>query len=1257
MDGGRNAARGLRYQYLRTLEALMDAAVSPGQTVAAVHVEGLPQPDGAATESVDYEMTDASSRVMMAVQVKARASGATMGAGEAFRVLAGLVRDREAESYALLTTATEGESARVLSGVLASGMDLAAMRSSIAGVLASAGVKQDLLANVQDEHLVRLSRARIEFDSREDEEIIEDLRGRLRQYRNAARAGLGDESTGLLVGYLVSEIFRRAASPAAATVEVAHFRSVALVDGAELSRALGRRDWGVVVGSVPRVPDVRRADLLKQIQDALPIRGGTAAVPQCTLTGLSGIGKTSLAVGYLLERADLYDVIFWADAESERALVSSFSGIFHYLRGEDVPAPSESARLREVVLAELSASAGRWLLILDNCTDERQMDAWVPKSGTGHVIVTTLDSGRPAEGDVRIEVQGMATAQAVALLARRLVSAGEPDGTQLSQLARLAAELEGWPLAIELASAYLHRAGHGIDGITGYLERLKLPSLGHRGSVPRGYPRTLIAAVDLCLERISRTADGPESDEGWAATVSPVILRIAAYMSSRRIPLYLVMSIPEFDPHAEGMASSAQVPVVADHPDYPPEEPVGLLREYSLVAPDERLPPYPGGDTSGGRYDYTITVNSVLQEIMRARDKNAPQVGLIVDRLAWHTERWMNASFDAGANERALALAAHAAVIEEHASRLNLATDSIAFLRGNLASVEYRQHNKDRVIRLLRMEIEHYRGRNEEHAQLLTCQARMQLAGTLAGEDPVAFLDEITGLLEGAYLYLASMAPEQPEAVAYLLSPVRSMLGRFELIGVADERTARLAIAVRDLSERLPETPYSAAVNVADEIETLMHESRDCVEAAARARVFLSDEVLAGSPQENAQLRAKVRRLLVEALASERDMEGAYAELGRFTSETQPPSVFVHDIQEMLHNAGFCAALYSLVDAPSAADLLSGLLADGRAELVRSSYPGETANRIGLLLGVNALNQEDFSTAREQVEAFVQGQPSSEPETDQQRGWRQFAECVANAIVSRESGESGPVFSALRLIRDSGLGRLQGLAPQVQNMLATCEAERLPLIAALAVIHQELSGAPGECSISACWSLCGALKHLGLDGEVVAAAAQVMPDGDGANEGIGNFQRKPSLQENGGTDGHVLYWSESVGMLVDPSIVLAGKVRDMAQGDPLLSFPVMIPAPQGLGYLIRAKGVGSASRPSVKFGWWLMPEWTEALTPVPGSGLAVKLEADAINLARVTLEIIRELGNVRADLGRMRGKYQTLSDLLDARSELPPQSG
>ena len=124
-----------------------------------------------------------------------------------------------------------------------------------------------------------------------------------------------------MIGFLILEIFRRAGDSIDGTLSVSDFQDLPSVESAILARALGKRDWGVlVVGPFRASPDVRRPDLLDVIYSALPLAQKGAAVSRCSPAGMSGIGKTSLAAGYLLERADIYDVIFWVDAENEQTL-------------------------------------------------------------------------------------------------------------------------------------------------------------------------------------------------------------------------------------------------------------------------------------------------------------------------------------------------------------------------------------------------------------------------------------------------------------------------------------------------------------------------------------------------------------------------------------------------------------------------------------------------------------------------------------------------------------------------------------------------------------------------------------------------------------------------------------------------------------------------------------------------------------------------------------------------------------------------
>jgi hypothetical protein len=1233
----------------------MDAAETPHRGVVAVHVEGLPGPGGADADSIDYELSDASGIVVSAVQVKTRVPGAVMGAGQVFNALAGLVRDRDAARYELLTSARAGDSARDLVSVLGTGLLPGELRAAIDRILASvsAGQQRELLADLKDEHLIRLCRACAAFDSRDDAEISESLRLRLRQYRNDARAGLGNESAGLVIGYLISEIFRRAGSPAEATVPVADFRSLLLVDGATLAGALGRRDWGVVVGPLHPAPDVRRADILDRIESALPLRSeGARVVPKCTLTGMSGIGKTSLAVGYLLDRADVYDVIFWADAESEQTLASSFSRIFRYLRGDDAPEPSDPAGLKDAVLTDLSCVAGRWLLILDNCVDERIADGWIPQAGSGHVITTTINSARTPQGDTRIEVTGMSTTQAIDLLRRRLAADTPPDGPQLSLLVQLARELEGWPLALELASGYLHGSRLGIDGIPEYLERLKLLSLGDPGSIPRGYPTTLIRAIALCVQRIQRKSDDSESRGAWAATAALWVLRIAAYMSSRQIPVYLVMSVPEIDLGEEAFRSSN--PVVADDPGHPPAEVVRLLRAYSLAIVDERLPP-DGVNSANRRYDYAIAMNSVLQEVMRDRFDGDQFTGLIVDRLAWHTERWMNAAYEVGAHERALVLAAHASALEEHAARLNLRTDFVAYLRGNLASVQFRQNKKEQVIYLLRSEIDHYRGRGEEHARLLTCQASMQLAAVLA-DDMTGSADEIADLLDTAYLGVLDFVPLNPEGMAYLVSIIRSILKHLELSGVRHDRLAMLTSAVRDIAGRLPDTPLAKAARTLDEIETCMHDHSDCHRAAGLARTLLASDFLTEDTQETMQARAMARKSLIEALTAQHDIEEALAEIDHFTADTRPPSMFVREIQDLVHNTGYSSALLSLVGIPRAEELLARLLSDGRAELVQSAYPGEVAARVRLLCGVDAFHYTDLSLAMKYADEFLDKHVLCDGQASPGQGWARLARILADGIAIRENKGEGLARSKGRMHDDSGFGRLLVFAQPVQEMLISCRIQVLPLLTALAVIHSELTGTPGACCVPVCWQLQGGLEYLGFDSEVIAASSLVIRDGDNRPERVGRIDHLPSLRDDGSTDGHAVVWAESFGQLVDPAIVRARYLQAVAQDHPGVSFPVMLPVADR-DTLLGPAVICSSSRPTLTIAWGLLPNWTQALTPQPGSDLDTAITYGKLVLAHTTLDVIRGLDVVRPDAEQLRALYPPLAAFLDGRSQLPRLRG
>lgn len=968
MDGGRNAAQWFLYQYVRTLEALLDAADQ--ESAGAVHVEGRRgAADEPAAEGVDYELTDHTGRTLVAVQVKGRGPSGKFRVTDLFRAISKLVHDRDAPRYQVIVNAALGESADAFIAAIGEATDAAELRHRLDQVLSSARASQakTSLKDLPDRDLDRMRRVEVVVDRREDEEIHEVLRARLRRYRNAHRAGLGNESAGLMAGYLISEIFRGAADADRAEFTISEFRSMLLADGATLRSALGHRDWGVVIGTVPAWPDIYREEAIERISSALPCRNDGIDVKRCALVGMSGIGKSSIAAGYILDRADLYDAIYWVDAENDPALHVSYTLILAHLSGEDDDAATDSALLRSRVHSLLARSAGRWLLVFDNCAEPRSVEPWIPRAGNGHVIVTSTDSAQPSGPGAKIDVGPMSPGEALTLLKRRLHVDGHCTAEDLTLLTRLADAMERWPLALELAAAYLD-AGMGISGIPDYLATLKVRSLDDRRSRPPGYPRTLVEAVYLCLERIEGQSQRPDDPAGVAASA----IWFAAYLSGRRIPAHLLVTCVLMDPQTAG-GFKAATPVYMNAAVCPTPEVVSFLRSESLVNLDEPLPAE--GLTEPGLPDTTVAINTVLQEVLRDRRDADPRVGEhLLGRVAYHVNLWMAKAHEHGDFPRMLAFASHATALEQHAARLGVSNDYIAYMRGNLAGVLQRRGDHAKAETLLREEISCLDGRTEEHCIVGCCQARIMLAQTLADKEPPAAA-EILELLGNAYPVLQARAVTGPSLVTEIAISVQGVLRRtltphWGLDGHLTHRLSQLDAVVADLIRHMPHGTVTSAVQILEEAENALRED-------PQATISLCRRVLGQAWDDTGELRIRqlkqdAQRLVIEALVDLEDYAGAGRELPAFLSMTEPAEPYARVREKLVHNAGRAVSFAWLTTdraAPELTRLLQMMTMPELLEPIKSAFPGRTAARVRLLQAVRAISDGDKRAASTHLEA------------------------------------------------------------------------------------------------------------------------------------------------------------------------------------------------------------------------------------------------------------------------------------------------
>jgi predicted ATPase len=213
-----------------------------------------------------------------------------------------------------------------------------------------------------------------------------------------------------------------------------------------------------------------------------------------TIVGPGGMGKTCLAQA----AAERFSAPLFVDLASARSTSTVLSTL---LRALDLRPSSSPARNRERVLAAL---AGRSLLVLDNA--ERALDE-VAELGPAlasvlPVVITSRESLRIPEETV-LELGPLGTeAQRQMLLARtQAARAGaSPSPEEQALLEEIARDLEGIPLALELAGSRL-----GVMSAATFASKLHrrfdLLVSSQRGGDPRH--RTLRAALDASFELLS----------------------------------------------------------------------------------------------------------------------------------------------------------------------------------------------------------------------------------------------------------------------------------------------------------------------------------------------------------------------------------------------------------------------------------------------------------------------------------------------------------------------------------------------------------------------------------------------------------------------------------------------------------------------------------------------------------------------------------------------------------------------------------
>jgi hypothetical protein len=331
----------------------------------------------------------------------------------------------------------------------------------------------------------------------------------------------------------------------------------------ELDKLAKRSAVQVAAGQVLRL-DPRpvylagRDELLKELHARLFANAHDK--PQVVaLCGMGGAGKTSAALEYAHRHLAEMGVAWQFPAEDPAVLAARFGELAARLAGRDMGDARDPVALVHGMLAVYSAE---WLLVFDNVPDWASVQEFLPPAGRGRVVVTSRYRRWPA-GEA-LDVPVLDHEVATEFLVTRT---GDPDSQAAAELAE---KLDGLPLALEQAAAYIQATGTTLAGYVSVF-RDRREDLLARGE-ETGRRADVAAILGLALSGLR--------DEAPAAAG---LLRLLAWLAPEPVPLALLLADRQVAGELAPEVAAAIGPLLGDP--VAVEDAVAALRRYSLVIP------------------------------------------------------------------------------------------------------------------------------------------------------------------------------------------------------------------------------------------------------------------------------------------------------------------------------------------------------------------------------------------------------------------------------------------------------------------------------------------------------------------------------------------------------------------------------------------------------------------------------------------------------------------------------------------------
>ena len=301
-----------------------------------------------------------------------------------------------------------------------------------------------------------------------------------------------------------------------------------------------------------------REGLLAELDARLTTGSGQFGPRLMALHGLGGAGKTSLALEYAHRHLAEVAVCWQFPAEDPAVLAAEFAVLAARLGARDVVDSRDPVAAVHAVLARQEAG---WLLMFDNLPDGASIEPFLPPAGPGRVLITSQNQHWPPSQAPEVPVLDLDVA--ADFLVNRT---GDPDRDAARDLA---AEMDGLPLALEQAAAYIQATSITLASYLP-LFRGRQADLLARGEAT-GHPAHVAATLGLALSRLA--------DEAPAAAG---LLRVLAFLAPEPVPTSLLFTEQAADLLGPEVACIVR-PLLGDP--VAAGDAIAALRRYSLARP------------------------------------------------------------------------------------------------------------------------------------------------------------------------------------------------------------------------------------------------------------------------------------------------------------------------------------------------------------------------------------------------------------------------------------------------------------------------------------------------------------------------------------------------------------------------------------------------------------------------------------------------------------------------------------------------